>query len=238
MCRLGWLTAPRARAMLLRLPVELMRRAKLPDTTPREAARLARMAVMVEILSVCPIRLASLRAIRIDHSLLRLGNHGRLTSHLRIEAADTKTGQEVQWPLPLESAKLLETYITHHRPSLVPDANLYLFPGEGLEPLSHNGLRESLGRTIDRLIGITVTPHLFRHFAAYNFLTTNPGQYELVRRVLGHASVETTIANYCGLEADAAAKVFDDMLLRQRRETRSIADAAFRQGRGGKAGRS
>jgi hypothetical protein len=38
------------------------------------------------------------------------------------------------------------------------------------------------------------------------FLDRNPGQYEVVRLLLGHKSVQTTIAFYAGAETASAAR--------------------------------
>jgi hypothetical protein len=56
---------------------------------------------------------------------------------------------------------------------------------------------------IDRItkeLGIRVTPHQFRHFAAALILEKDPANYEFVRRVLGHKNLQTTINFYVGLE--------------------------------------
>lgn len=65
----------------------------------------------------------------------------------------------------------------------------------------------------------------------------NPGQYEVVRQVLGHRTIAVTIRHYVGLEADSAAEQFDRTVLRDRQASRAIATQAFRQGTGGFLGR-
>ena len=61
-------------------------------------------------------------------------------------------------------------------------------------------------------------PHLFRHAMAKLFLDANPGAYEVVRRTLGHRSIDTTTTYYTGLETSAAVRHFDQTLLRIRRD--------------------
>ena len=78
--------------------------------------------------------------------------------------------------------------------------------------------------------------HLARHFAAWNFLRQNPGQYEVVRQVLGHRNIKVTMAHYVGLEASSAAEHFDKTVLRDRQSLGKIAKHAFRSGAGGLAG--
>lgn len=93
-------------------------------------------------------------------------------------------------------------------------------------------MRNCLSGEIERTIGVRVHPHLLRHFAAWLFLKHNPGAYEAVRRLLGHRSLTTTLAAYTGLEADAAAKRLDDVVLQERKDSRLIAAGAFNRGRG------
>ena len=61
--------------------------------------------------------------------------------------------------------------------------------------------------------GIKLTPHQFRHTAAKLFLDKYPGQYEVVRKVLGHKSLSTTYSHYAGAETKAALAHFDDAIV-------------------------
>jgi integrase len=73
---------------------------------------------------------------------------------------------------------------------------------------------------------LRVHPHLFRHLGAKLYLDANPGEYETVRRVLGHRSLQTTIDFYTGLETPAAVRHFDKTILNLRIE--STAEGAKR----------
>jgi integrase len=58
--------------------------------------------------------------------------------------------------------------------------------------------------------------HLFRHLAAKLILDRHPEAHELARRVLGHASIETTTQAYVGMESKSAGKAYDDIVLAHR----------------------
>lgn len=88
----------------------------------------------------------------------------------------------------------------------------------------------------DRL-GLDIYPHAARHLAAFLYLRAHPGQYEMVRRILGHRSVQTTIQFYCGLETDAAAQAFDKVVANERASIRLLALGARRKGKSGAARR-
>ena len=58
--------------------------------------------------------------------------------------------------------------------------------------------------------------HLFRHLAGMLILQRHPGSYELVRRLLGHRTINTTINFYTSLESKWAFKHYDDTILSKR----------------------
>ena len=230
--RLRALMQPRVRAMLLCFPNELMRRAAVPGLAPEAAARLVMYATAMEILLVCPMRRGNLASLRIDRHLHRPDPRKSRFTHIFINADEVKNDKAIQWPLPPESQKLIETYLTRHRHHLVDPGNPFLF-GAGDKPRSAQHLGEWLSESITRETGAEFNVHLARHFAAWNFLRTNPGQYEVVRQVLGHRNIRVTIAHYIGLEADSAAQHFDATVLRDRQSVKKLAVHAFRSGTGG-----
>jgi integrase len=233
--RLRALMEPRARAMLLCFPEELMRRAKAPDLKPADGARLVMYATAMEILLICPMRRKNLAGLRIDLDLYRPDPRRKKLTYIMIGADDVKNSNAIQWPIPAESARLIETYIACHRPHLVDPGNPYLF-GNGGKRRSAQSLGEWLAAAVTRALGVQFNIHLARHFAAWNFLRLNPGQYEVVRQVLGHRNIAVTMAHYIGLEADSAAQHFDATVLRDRKAMRRMAAHAFRQGVGSRYG--
>jgi hypothetical protein len=46
-------------------------------------------------------------------------------------------------------------------------------------------------------------------------LKHHPGDYETVRRLLGHKNIQTTIKFYCGLETIAATEQFGKLIQKQ-----------------------
>lgn len=219
---------PRARAMLLCFPQELMGRAALPDQKPAEAARLAMYAVAMEILLICPMRRKNLAELCLDQHLYRPDPRQRQLTHILINAGEVKNSSAIQWPMPIKSARLIETFVTRYRPDLVNPGNPYLF-GIGDKMRAAQSLGEWLASAVTREIGVEFNVHLSRHFAAWNFLRENPGQYEVVRQVLGHRNIAVTMAHYVGLEADSAAQHFDTNVLRDRQAVRKLAAHSFRQ---------
>lgn len=61
-------------------------------------------------------------------------------------------------------------------------------------------------------LGVTVSPHQFRHLAARQFLREFPRHYEEIRQILGHATTETTMRSYAGIESESAIRRQDEVL--------------------------
>jgi integrase len=177
---------------------------------PRKAVTLAMRAVAVMFLTHIPLRLANLQGLLIDEHLYRSGTRERRFAGVRIQAADTKNRRLIDFPIPTGLADLLQEWIDDVRPIIARDANPYLFPGfhSGDRPITPQALREAIRETLLREAGVALTPHQFRHLAAVSFLMHHPGQYEIVRHLLGHADHKTTLRSYCGPERTAAIACF------------------------------
>ena len=226
--RLIALLAPRNRAMLLHFPDELLRRASATDLPPAQAGRMALFAIALEMLLVCPMRRQNLAELRLDRHLHRPDPTRNLITHLFVPGSEVKNGEALEWPIPHDTARRLQLYLTRFRPLLAEAGNPFLFPGTGVKPKSAHDLGVQLSALIAREIGVAFNLHLMRHFAVVTFLDANPGQYEIVRRVLGHRSVKTTVNFYAGLEANAAARLFSDAVADSRTASKTEAEAQFR----------
>jgi hypothetical protein len=61
-----------------------------------------------------------------------------------------------------------------------------------------------------------MTVHPFWHAAGAIILKHRPGEYELIRRLLGHRNVQTTINAYIGLENIHASEIFSKIVMKHR----------------------
>jgi len=214
--RLRQLDDPKNVRLLLDLPQRLVRKAKKLDRGRRDDALLVQLALAIEILLMAPLRRQNLAGIQIDRHLQwsRAGHEGVV--HLVIPGEEVKNGQQLEFELPSDAEKLLALYLDEYRPRLAMPDNPWLFPGRS----DGNKVAAVLGKQISDVvfaeIGLKIHPHLFRHIAAKLFLDHNPGQYEVVRRVLGHSSMQTTVTFYAGAEGATAARHFDNSILKLR----------------------
>ena len=178
---------------------------------PRTALRF-QWALAVEILLFAPIRLGNLAGLELGRHLLRTGTGRRLRYHLVIPGEEVKNGCPVDLTLSAETSALLELYRTRVRPVLAPANSAWLFPGENGRAKAPVTLGGQISRFLERELGLRFTPHQFRHLVGFAHLRRMPGQYETVRVLLGHRSIDTTLRHYAGLEGAAAARHYDETL--------------------------
>jgi integrase len=65
---------------------------------------------------------------------------------------------------------------------------------------------------------LELNPHLIRHAIAKIVIDRDPGAYLSISRVLGHASLSTTLGHYLGTETKAAARHIDQLLIEAKEE--------------------
>ena len=179
------------------------------------AAVKAELAVAIRILTFAPIRMKNLAAIQIGLNLVRPGGSGS-PYLLAFPDYDVKNRMPLEFPLDADTTAIIDEYISVHRPILMRGrSHEYLFPGESTDQKLTRGLGEQISGRLWKLLGLKITPHQFRHAAAAIILRSEPGNYELVRRVLGHRNIQTTINFYVGLETLDATRRFGEMVLGQ-----------------------
>ena len=212
--RLRQLDDPSNVDALLHLPQKLMGLAAR-HRNPRAGALLAQRAAAIEILLMAPLRLGNLTRLDLEQNLIRPGRGREL--HIVIEAAEVKNREPLDYPLPPPSIALIEAYVKEFRPRLASPGCTALFPGRWGGPKGEDTLRGQITETVHAYTGMMMHPHLFRHAAAKLYLDANPGGHEIVRRVLGHRSIDTTTTYYSGLETAAAVRHYDTAILRRRK---------------------
>jgi integrase len=201
---------------LLQLPSDLVGRARRDDLG-RKAALHVQIALVIELLLMAPIRRRNLAGLRLDQhiSWTRSGRAG--VAHLVIPGEEAKNGEPLELELPAETSSLLRLYLDHYRPRLLAGPSPWLFPGQTPHgPKVAQVLAKQVSDMVRERIGLDVNLHLFRHIAAKLYLDAHPGQYEVIRRLLGHKQIETTIAFYAGAETAAAVRHYDDHILERR----------------------
>jgi hypothetical protein len=201
---------------IVNLPEELMQKARLRRRhAPVRAAVLAQIAVAVAILTVAPVRLANLASIRLGENLIKPG--GPYSNFwLRFPKYDVKNRTALQFKLDETVTSIINEYVHEFRPALMRGSNSdWLFPGEAGNHKERISFSTQIVDLVEKSTGLRITVHQFRHAAGALILKHRPGEYELVRRILGHKSVRTTIKFYLDLETTQASDIYTD-IVRQR----------------------
>jgi integrase len=199
---------------VVKLPQDMMLTAALQRlSAPLKAAVTAQIAIAIAILTVAPVRLANLLAIKLGFNLIKPDG---LNSNywLTFPDYDVKNRVRLEYPLEPYFTRMIDEYVHTYRPILLRGRNEdWLFPGQHRGAKSNVLLSGQLTQRIYQATGLRMTAHQFRHAAGALILQRRPGEYELVRQVLGHRNVQTTISAYIGLENIRASEIFSKIVM-------------------------
>lgn len=230
--RLEAFLAPDKRAKFLVLPEVLMAEArKLLATSRVLAVSAAKRALMIHLETFYPLRVKNLLGLREDRHLLRADLTRGPITRLFIPAEETKNRRDIDFPVLRMTSALIEEWMTKFRPLIAALGNPYLFPGIEGRPMTRQALGQSLKKIIIERVGCEVNPHLMRHGAAVSYLKKHPGEFEVVRHLLGHATDATARRFYTGPERDAAFDRFDASVLEDMRSLKPQPMPKFRRKR-------
>jgi integrase len=198
---------------VVNLPAALMAQARsLREQAPVKAAVTTQLAVAIGILIFAPVRLGNLVQIRLDQNLIKPG--GLNAPYMLVfPDYDVKNRVNLEFPFDDELTTLIDEYVHKFRSILLRGSNeLWLFPGESGGCKDAKTFSGQISERVEKATGLRITVHQFRHAAAAMWLRHRPGDYETVRRMLGHRNIQTTLNFYCGLETMQANVMFGDMV--------------------------
>jgi integrase len=197
----------------LSLPGTIQDKVIKDKRSSRVKAVLAQMAAAIALEQVSLIRRKNLASLCLDQHVIRRGPK----LFLAIDEHETKNGDPIDLELPEATANIVDWYLREYRPHLIKEPTDALFPGEGGKPKNPGTLATQIKKTIHRYTGLDLNIHVLRHAGGKIFLDQKPGQYEVVRRVLGHRSMATTTRYYAGAEQRAAGAHFARVLEERRK---------------------
>jgi integrase len=228
------LADPAVRQRLFSLPRKLINEAQSGGLSRERAATCFQIGLAIEILLHAPIRINNLVSLRLDKNLVRPGGRTGLW-HLVLTGAEVKNGEAQEYELAAETTRLLDRYLKQFRPSLDPGQSAFLFVVRGGRPKSQTTLFQQITHAIQTHVGVRMTPHQFRHFAAKLMLEHSPGAFSATSQLLGHRNHKTTVKFYSGIDTLTAGRHFDGILAAERMRTASAGQNTGR-GRRPKAG--
>ena len=209
---------------VVQLPHALMAEARLlRHQAPVKAAVMAQLAIAIAILSFAPIRLGNLIQIKLDENLIKPAGLGD-PYWLVFPHYDVKNRVQLQFKLVPQVCEIIDEYIHDFRTILLRGSNApWLFPGETGGVKTSRTLSLQITDRIEKGCGLRITAHQFRHAAAAIFLKEHPGEFEIVRQLLGHRNIQTTMKFYVGLAMIQATEIFNGIV--ERRLTQKLEPA-------------
>ena len=213
--RLERMLTPDVEASILALPAVLMREAfELLPTSPTLAVSSAKRALGIHIELFYPFRVSNIVGLRRDRNFIMTSNGLRQRiERFFIPANEVKNRQTIDRLVLSLTNELIEQWEAHFRPLIAAPGNSFLFPGIGDRPMTRQAFGASLKKIMLQRVGVEMNPHIMRHRAAVAFLKKHPGEFEVIRQVLGHKTDQTARRSYTGPERDAAFDRFDQSVL-------------------------
>jgi integrase len=216
---------------LIQLPDKLWRNARrdVAGSKSKRAFIDLQTALAIDILLNVPLRMKNLASLRFNDHLHWPQGRGK-AAILTFDGAETKNGSALEFEIPAPLADRIWTYRTEIAPAIIGTRPETLFVTTTGKPRLQETITNMIEKAVLKNLGVKVTPHQFRHFAAKIILDANPGAYELVRQLLGHKNMKTTTNFYAGVDTLRAGRAHTELVMnlrdnaanpKQRRQPRS-----------------
>lgn len=213
---------PALRATLINLPPRVAKDlANVTHPTVRQAQRM-QMAVLAELLLHVPMRIRNAAELDLGDMIVPPvgGKIGRW--RIAIPEQEVKNQTAIDAELDDGLSALLDRYVKTFRPVLATAGSARLFTGQSGTSKGPSALAKQLAKFVWRETGIVIHAHLMRHIAAHLYLMANPGDYETVRRLLGHKDIATTIRFYAEQTAQVSFELYDAVIAKARLEASQV----------------
>ena len=211
---------PQVRFRFLNLGSILRKEALKLTTKPFKQALIMELALAHEIELIAPLRLKNLAQLHLEKNFRWQGTKKRPQVILTIPPDDVKNRQPLDYQLTEPIVRQIREYLKTYRPRLISgEDGGWLFPGAlSGQPKHKVTLSGQLVGAVQRHVGVRINVHLYRHLAGYFYLGHSPGDYETVRRLLGHTSVATTMTFYAEFDGLFARRRYAGLLDDMRRD--------------------
>src|SRR5260221_3606353 len=160
---------------VVKLPQDLMSAARSQQSSaPLRATVTAQLAVATAILTVAPVRLANLVAIKLGTNLIKPG--GPESNYwLTFPDHDVKNRVRLEYPLGQYLTRMIDEYVHDFRPTSLRGRNDdWLFPGQREGAKFNTLFSGQITQRIYQATGLRMTVHQFRHAAGALILKSRP----------------------------------------------------------------
>ncbi|MDD9718627.1 tyrosine-type recombinase/integrase [Dinoroseobacter sp. PD6] len=179
-----------------------------------------REALMVGFLISRPVRRRSLLSMTTDRHVRRVGTG----YEIHFSAEDMKDKKDRWFPLPEVLAGPMKVYLTTYRVKLLGGADTKaLWINQYGDAITPDGLSRQFPKVTERLLGHAVRPHAFRTIAATSIAEQDPEHVNIIRDILGHATLDMAEKHYNRATGLSACSEYQDLvqaILKRRSEKR------------------
>ena len=163
------------------------------SASPRSRAIHFRQALMIGFLIARPLRRRTLLGMELGQHLIPSGTGFQL----QFRAEDMKDKRARSFAFPANLVAPMQTYLETHRPLLLngkTDQALWINQyGRAITP---DGFSRALPEITKQHLGIALRPHVFRHIAATSIAELDPEHVNIIRDLLGHATLTMSERHY------------------------------------------
>jgi integrase len=198
---------------LINLPDELWRRARRGLASSKRPFIDLQTALAIDILLTVPLRMKNLASLSFQHHLHWPNGRGK-AAMVVIDGRETKNRAPIEFEIPTQLAERLWIYRTEIAPAITGKRPDSVFVATTGKPRKQGAITVAIEKAVYKNLGIRLTPHQFRHFAAKIVLDANPGAHELVRQLLVHKNLKTTTNYYAGIDTLRAGRAHVDLAMR------------------------
>jgi integrase len=203
------------RAKLLFLPETVLAKAASEKGAPGLPFVEAQIAIAIDVQLACALRPQNLSALHWRrHFVEPDGPRGPLLLHIPAEETKARR-QDLTVEIPADVARRLRWYRRCLLPRVGADPNGFLFVTEKGDRKHQGTLCLQITEVIAKHVGVHMTPHQFRHFAASVYLEANPEDHQTAQAILHHSSAKTTLI-YAGSGSRRASRAYAKHLFGQR----------------------
>lgn len=203
---------------IIALPDQLMKRANRSPGAQRSAMD-AMVAAAIAFLLACPaLRMANLASLNLKEDLSREVKGKQVFYLVHVIPQKTKGRQAIDAIIEPPLSTMIDHYLRRQRLQLTDQPKDWVFPRRSGGQRSPDQLSRTIEKKILDETGIVMNPHLFRHLAGALYLEEHPGEYESVRRLVGHAKLETTTSFYAPQSSRASFERYGRVLQRYRKD--------------------
>jgi integrase len=202
---------------LINLPDKLWRNARRGLATSKRSFIDIQTSLAIDILLAIPLRMRNLASLSFRDHLNWPNGRGK-PAMLVIEGTETKNGSPIEFEIPTQLADRLWTFRNEIAPAVTGKRPDVLFITTTGRPRTQKAITVAIEKAVYKNVGVKLTPHQFRHFAAKVILDANPGAHELVRQLLVHKNLKTTTNYYAGIDTLRAGRAHAELVMRLKSE--------------------